>query len=256
MIRAAASAIVTGAYRGDAQSEEVCVEFDPDQLPDEIDDDDAEEFDEAELENDLSTLMSGRTVHRKGRVVRGRRADVNVFQVSMRNLEVEVPVITGEPLLCSKCGCVLNKFCKVSSTVRQLAAVSVQTALTSMKVPSSPSTSRLHYDIEKAPPIHESINEGGNTGDEPSCLEETTVWTCNFCGQHNDVGEALDEGEIPHVDAVEFLIEPAPQRDSAESYSNVVFCIGALFSRAATLLIVAASTSTHRSPQILPDRCA
>ena len=107
------------------------MEFDPDQLPDEIDDEDAEEFDEAELENDLSTLMSGRAVHRKGRVIRGRRADVNVFQISMRNLEVQVPVITGEPMLCSKCGCLLNKFCKVSSTVRQCVAMSVHTFLTS-----------------------------------------------------------------------------------------------------------------------------
>jgi len=111
--------------------------------------------------------------------------------------------LTGDPVMCSRCGVILNAASRLEDIEQD---------------------SQLHSDpadIWKAPFIHPKIEEICSIPTERS--EISKIWKCEFCDQINLVD--LEQEEIPSSDTIDYVLEPPKQVDEDDDSSNIIFCI-------------------------------
>lgn len=165
---------------------------------------DEESFDEEEMDAELATVNFEKKREKGTGTAKHARTNVNVFRIAFSNLEEDANDLTGDPVLCKRCGVILNSFSK-------LEPIEKEKSLETEKV-----------DMWKAPPIHPKVGEF--VSDDVSITEDSQVWRCEFCDEINIV--ELDEEEIPVSETVDYLLEAPSTPDDDGDNSNVVFCIG------------------------------
>lgn len=177
---------------------------------------DEESFEDCDLESDMNTLMikakerelSVKEKKKRDKSATGKtytKTNVNVFGVAFSNLEEEASDITGDPVLCKRCGVILSSISKLEDIPEDSSTIQSEPA-----------------DIWKAPAIHPKIEEFS----EPLTLQDdgSKLWRCEFCDEVNIVD--LDIEEMPVADTVDYLLEHPPEVDEDGDTSNVIFCIG------------------------------
>lgn len=178
------------------------------QQPQEVDSDE-ESFSDDELDAGMNDLLSKKAkrskpkskVQKKKPGVRHARTNVNVFRLAFSQLAEAAPPLTGDPVLCWKCGVLFN-----SNSVLE-------------KIPKKLPPSQIQS-IHTAPPIHPKLEEFAEVKLDTD--DGSSLWVCEFCGEPNIVN--LEPEEIPQTSTVDYELQPAKD-SSDENTSNVIFCI-------------------------------
>ncbi|KAH3762933.1 circularly permutated Ras protein 1 [Pelomyxa schiedti] len=188
------------------------------------DDDDAESISDSELEAAIDSKRvaskpaakasaSTPTAAAPSKKHKAKKTDVNVVKLSLNTLSEQASLMTGDPVMCKRCGVIFSSHSATKMlTSAEAQALTEQTALGPSFTP--------------APPIHtrfEGASWVGSKADSTASDEKTSYWCCEFCGAANKLD--LDGGEVPGAPVVDYLVQPAPVVSESELGANIVFVL-------------------------------
>lgn len=186
-----------------------------------ISDDDADSFSEGELQTALTEKPKQATSAPASKSAvkhKAKKADVNVFRLGLNTLSEEVSLMTGDPIMCKRCGVIFGALSKIKAMLPSDARKQSE-------------ATALGPSFTPAPPIHVRfegcswVGQTAPTASEDSAAESAApFWTCEFCGAANpiDPDEAREAMSAPCVD---YLVQPAPHVNDAEMSSILIFAI-------------------------------
>ena len=165
-----------------------------------------EDFDDDELAERLESLQKEAKGARKkpadANAVRRQaaKADPNVLRIGLADLGKDAGLVTGDPFLCRRCGSAFSALSKVEQ-------------LTPAEAARRTAAAPLADDFTPAPAIHPRLEKrSANARREEAAPAPAAAaaargpyWCCEFCGAANEA--ALDEGEIPRVNTVDYLLQ-------------------------------------------------
>lgn len=145
-------------------------------------------------------------VNRKNTFLDNNQA--NVMCVDLGKLNLQMPLVTGEPVRCRECGVMFNKF---SSYV-----------LFPPSVKSHSTGPSLYPALEIAPPIHNSFLN--NTAHRS---EGNVGWKCEFCLTQNYFSVASEQElkELQQHAVHDFLVAPPAAQAMLQDAGATIFCI-------------------------------
>lgn len=197
-------------------------------------DSDEESFSDDELETGMNEILSSDSKKSKKKKDKNnkknttdkkkhKKADVNVFNLDLANLEKDADLLTGDPTACKHCGVILSTHSKIEmltlSQVKKLISESVDEK---KFIPAPPMVEKYMYFID-GKELHEDDNDS-NSKEEVTKEEPDQYWRCEFCNKFNAV--RLEQEEIPTSSCVDYLVSPpTPSKDNNEDTSNIIFCI-------------------------------
>ncbi|KAH3766543.1 circularly permutated Ras protein 1 [Pelomyxa schiedti] len=193
-------------------------------------DDETEMFQTEDLDASLRQLQATQSAPppRTG-AYRAMKTDVNVFKLNLATLASEASVITGDPVLCKRCGTMMSSISKISRlSPSEAQAITLSTALGPNFTPAPP----IHPRLEKKSWVNDIIlttPESNTTSTSTSAAAppvddtvKTSYWCCDFCAAPNMV-DADAVNELAQNSCVEYLIEPP--RPVSTASSNIVFVV-------------------------------
>jgi small GTP-binding protein len=204
-------------------------------------DDSAESFSEAELDESLvsaarkkSSAVPAPSSKAPGKKhLKHGKTDVNVFRLELNKVDDNVPLATGDPIMCDDCGAVLSS----RSQITQMARAELLKTRADLRakycelIPAPP----LHRKFAKSVPgAFEEVQKSGGGGaavapvkhrddddddDDADSLQSAksdgeaareAVWLCDFCYMPQALPDDFDvEHERPEADEIEYIVAPA-----------------------------------------------
>ena len=141
-----------------------------------------------------------------------------IWKQGLNTLSEEVSLMTGDPIMCKRCGVIFGALSKIKAMLPSDARKQSE-------------ATALGPSFTPAPPIHVRfegcswVGQTAPTASEDSAAESAApFWTCEFCGAANpiDPDEAREAMSAPCVD---YLVQPAPHVNDAEMSSILIFAI-------------------------------
>jgi small GTP-binding protein len=204
-------------------------------------DDSAESFSEEELGESLvaaarkkSGAVPAPSSKKPGKKhLKHGKTDVNVFRLELNKIDDNVPLATGDPIMCDDCGAVLSSRSQITHMARAefLKTRADLRAKYCELIPAPP----LHRKFAKSVPgaFEEMQKNGGGGGavapvtdrddddddDDADSLQSAksdgeavreAVWLCDFCYMPQALPDDFDvEHERPEADEIEYVVAPA-----------------------------------------------